>query len=112
MYTCILLPDDFWIEQNFRGTESFRTQLQALLSSNRNKGILHTYLDNIAVRQSEFLIPTQGVFLLLHRVQRDITAFFFDCPHNFSLCRCVQMMAGFAKEELEIVGYVSTVRYK
>jgi hypothetical protein len=69
MHTCIFLPNDFWIEQNFWGPESFGTQLQALsTSTSSSKNVSHAYLNNIAVGQSELLIPTQGVFLLLCRI--------------------------------------------
>jgi hypothetical protein len=51
------------------------------------------------------------LFLLLGRVESDITAFLFDCPDDFAFCRRVQVVAGFAKQELQFVGNVSKAAF-
>jgi hypothetical protein len=52
-------------------------------------------LHDVAVRQPKLFGSPQSFFLLFSRIDRNVTALFFHCPHDFPFSGRVQVVPGF-----------------
>lgn len=65
----------------------------------------HSY--NVTVRKHEVICFPAGFLLFLNGIDWDIACLFFNNAYNFLFGSCMEVVAGFAQQQLKVFSHVS-----